>query len=396
VDRFARVLLSAMEEALASAGKAALRIEPWPGGETFAIALTHDQDQALRWERRLGRHLIHTLAGGGGGRRASIRWLLQDVREGRVSPLRFTEWIWAEEKRRGIRSTFFFLGTPRDRFGRRYRVGSPPFRAFLGRASEEGAAIGLHGGLDAYRSAERLREERERVAEAAGAEPLGVRMHYLRLRTPETWKAEEEAGFAYDASLGYPDHPGFRGGSAMPFRPFRQEGLLLFPLAGMDRALLAAGIADGESWERWSLPARKVGGLLSILWHPYFVSRELGAEREGAFLSLLDWMEGERRSAWIATLDEAYRWWEARRLFSIPSSSMDGERTRISCRFGAPLPSARLTPLPLSSDIRIEGTNGLRAAPGGTGEQRSVDLSEIEGGGEITLSLLPRRRRGDR
>jgi len=396
VDRFAGFLLAAVEEALASAKKAALRIEPWPGGETFAVALTHDQDQALRWKRRMARHLFRSLAGGGEGRRAALRSLRSDIREGRVSPLHFTEWMWREEKRRGIRSTFFFLATPRDRFDRRYEVGSPPFREFLRRASKEGAAIGLHGGLESYRSAPMLRVERERIADAAGIEPSGVRMHYLRLRAPETWEAEKEAGFSYDASLGYPDHPGFRAGSAMPFRPLRQESFLLFPLVGMDRALLAAGIRGGDEYERWSLPVREVGGLLSILWHPYFVNREFGSEREDAFLSLLDWMEGQKRSAWITTLDEAHRWWEARRLFSIPSVSMDGERTRLFCRFGAPLSSARLTALPTSSDIRIEGTKGLRASLGGTAERRSVDLSEIEGGGEITLSLLPRRRRGER
>ena len=43
----------AISEGPASPGAVAVRALPWPGGKPFALTLTHDQDQSIRWERRL-------------------------------------------------------------------------------------------------------------------------------------------------------------------------------------------------------------------------------------------------------------------------------------------------------------------------------------------------------
>ena len=86
---------------------ATARLLPWPRGETFAVTLTHDQDQSIRWERRLARHGIQTLRGGGGGRREGVRLTVRDLREGAVSPVILSERIVRWEEEHEIRSTFF-------------------------------------------------------------------------------------------------------------------------------------------------------------------------------------------------------------------------------------------------------------------------------------------------
>lgn len=389
VDMLGDLLVAAIGESLRDAGAAAVRLRPWPGGESFAVALTHDQDQSIRWRRRLAKHTLQTLIGGPSGRGEALRLATRDVREGAVSPLILSEKMVNREKKLDLRSSFFFLAVDRDRFDRRYNVSSPPFRGFLRKIADDGFTIGLHGGIESYLSTMTLKVEREIVSEAADREIIGVRQHYLRLQVPETWKAQHAAGFSYDASLGFPDDPGFRAGTSFPFRPTGTDSPLVFPLIGMDRALLTGGISTPEEWERWAEPVRRAGGIMNILWHPYAINTDLSDGGEIAYLHLLDWMIGVRKSAWIATLDEIASWWETRRLVTLVESRRDDERTYLRYRFGAPYRSFTLTPLPEKSDIRIEGMSGGEAVISGGRDAGFVSVTNVAAGAELGLSLLP-------
>ncbi|MFH1278338.1 MAG: polysaccharide deacetylase family protein [Candidatus Eisenbacteria bacterium] len=391
VDRLGSMLRAAIESALVGAGMAMVRLLPWPRGEQFAVSLSHDQDQSLRWERRLARHGLQALRGGTGGRRKGLRLALRDLRDGAVSPTLLSERILRWEGDHDIRSTFFFLAVDKDRFDRRYRVESPPFRRFLRDLAERGFAVGLHGGLDSYLSADTLRRERAKVEESVGREIAGVRQHYIRLRVPETWAAQRQAGFRYDASLGYPDTPGFRGGTSFPFSPFGIEDFVEIPLHGMDRALVAEGITNHGAWDIWSAPARRVGGLLDILWHPYFTDTDLGEEREHQLRGLLAWMAGWRGEAWIATLDEVAAWWNARRRAASAGAWRAAGRTFVRHRFEEGVAAATLTPAPTASDIRIESAEGLKAEVFAGPAGPRVSIRDAGTGAEIVLSLRPRK-----
>lgn len=391
VDRLGSMLRAAIEAALSGAGMAMTRILPWPLGETFAIALTHDQDQSVRWERRLVRHGLQALRGGGGGRGKGLHLALRDAREGAVPPTLLSERIVRWEGDHDIRSTFFFLAVERDRFARRYRVESPPFRRFLREIGERGFAVGLHGGLDSYLSPDVLRREREKVEESLGREIAGVRQHYVRIRVPETWAVQREVGFVYDASLGYPDTLGFRGGTSFPFHPFGLGNFVEIPFHGMDRALVAEGITNHGAWDIWSAPARRVGGLIDILWHPYFTDPDLGEERQHQFRGLLAWMAGWRGEAWIATLDEVASWWNARHLAAGAGAWRREDRTFVRHRFPEALPAATLTPAPAASEIRIESAEGVTAETVDGPAGRRVAIRSASRGGEIVVSLRPPR-----
>lgn len=388
-DRLGAMLRGAIAEAIGAAGAATARVLPWPRAESFAITLTHDQDQSIEWMRRLARHGLQSLRGGAGGRAGGFRLFVRDVREGAVSPTLLSERVVRQEAEHGIRSTFFFLAVDRDRFARRYRVESPPFRRFLREIGERGFAVGLHGGLDTYRSADGLRIERATVTDALGREVFGVRQHYARLRIPETWWAQREAGFRYDASLGYPETPGFRAGTSFPFHPHEVEDFVVVPFHGMDRALVAEGVTNRGAWDIWSAPARRVGGLVDILWHPYFTDPDHGPEREHLFRGLLAWMEGWKDEAWIATLDEVAEWWSARRLISSAGAWRRDGRTYARYRFGAALPSAAFAPLPPESEIRIEEATGVIAELGVKGTNRIVAARNAAAGAELVVSVLP-------
>ena len=106
----------------------------------------------------------------------------------------------------------------------------------------------------------------------------GQRYHFLRLDPQRNLAHLEQAGFAYDSSLGFGDAPGFRAGIAHPFRPWDPEReapreLVEVPLAVMDVTLSAErylnlSARQGEARLRALLDwAEANGGGFAVLWH---------------------------------------------------------------------------------------------------------------------------------
>ena len=130
-------------------------------------------------------------------------------------------------------------------------------------------------------------------------EVRGMRYHYLRCLYHETLPLLERAGFAYDTSLAFAEHEGFRCGTALPFRPFdvardRPLRLVELPLAVMDNTLQnpkyrALPAADGERASR-DLLARvaAVGGGVSILWHNNRFDRRTAEGYDDVYFALVD------------------------------------------------------------------------------------------------------------
>ena len=124
----------------------------------------------------------------------------------------FEEWMQLEEEL-GVRSTWFFLpeegkageSAPAIRAG--YYDLNPGLIKTL---TDGGWEVGVHG-LDNWRDAGAAREELLRVSGLTGAE-AGTRVHWL-LFNKDTWKILDEAGYAYDSTIGYNDDVGVRAGT---------------------------------------------------------------------------------------------------------------------------------------------------------------------------------------
>ena len=193
---------------------------PWETSQgSAAFSFTHDVDypQIIRWIE-----VPRTLLRG----RARHAW---GVARGTQHFWRFRDWV-GFERRFGARPTFFFMarrgslrrfaaGTP-DAF---YDVRDREFRELFAELKDAGAEIGLHASFHAFRSADMLRNERERVESVAQVKVTGNRHHYWHLdpNDPnETLRRHELAGITYDSSLGLEYYPGWRRGICHPFRPF--------------------------------------------------------------------------------------------------------------------------------------------------------------------------------
>ena len=283
---------------------------PYPGGERFLVALTHDVD----------------LLGAGGLMTAARRFARGRLREGTAFVL---DALARHDpafplSRLGPPSTCFFLARqddPRDGYPERYR---PALPAALERARADGRELGLHA---SYRARDEPRSISAQASELRAALPSnslllsGLRHHYLR-SAPERLAAElRAAGLRYDSSIGWPSLPGLRAGTPYPYRlwdPERREpGAWEVPLVLMDATLaekrylgLGADEAFAVATEALA-PVAAHGGAVAILWHPPSHHRLLSRGYDRLYRRLLAWIEeqGGRTGTATETLDR----WEARR-----------------------------------------------------------------------------------
>ena len=296
----------------------------WPDHRQFALFLSHDVDQIH------DRELFHFLATAN-----HVRRILAQGEKGSV-PLalrRMGRILFAPkpaekdfrtileiEARHGFRSTFFVLHDPYwSRNGPRYRLQCPELRRIADLILAAGGEIGVHGGYLRFNRADRYRESREALRDALGVEAMGIRNHFLRFSGAETWRAQETAGFRYDATFGDSDRLGPRDGKTEPFFPEDPEtggkmGIVELPLTVMDVTLFRYLRLEGEAaldaaWKAVE-PIAQAGGLVSLLWHNNYFNDPEYADWQWTYEQLLARLAA--RNPWCATGGEIAAWWRTR------------------------------------------------------------------------------------
>jgi len=262
VDRYTSLLASLLGEL---AGRP-FAVPAWDR-EGFALALSHDVD-GLRPPQRPG------------GRAAGV-----------VTP------VLELEERHDVHSTFFFITGGEDPVRERYEITDKRARRALREVRGAGSEIALHGSYFCMREPSSMESEKAALTSAV-KEPRGYRQHYLRLPADGLARLDR-AGFRYDSSLGWPDAPGFKNGTARPFHPYdfeqrRALALLEIPLVVMDRSLEKYLGLDAES--AWDVlleilgAIETTGGCCSLLWHPEFFDVDRHAGYDALYERALVWL----------------------------------------------------------------------------------------------------------
>jgi len=228
---------------------------PW--GYSYIVALTHDVDITSVRERRwvsVGYAVYQCL------RKGQVRdafWIFGAKCGIGKDPWNcFEEWMRLEEKL-GVRSTWFFL-PEKGKAGQ----DAPAIRAghydldpeLIRKLTDGGWEVGVHG-LDNWRDIAAAKEELKRVSDITNTD-VGTRVHWL-LFDQDSWKRLDEAGYAYDSTIGYNDDVGFRAGTMQPYRPRGCGQLVEVPLIIQDAALFG-----GKTWN--SSDEGKRGSCLSL------------------------------------------------------------------------------------------------------------------------------------
>ena len=231
------------------------------GGAPWAVALTHDLDAVRTRRVRAGlAELAHGQLADAAGRAFGPDRRRQSIRELRELG-----------DKHGARASWFVkpgAWSPEDVPG-----GLDPslvrrLRTWRG----DGDEVGWHPGYGAHDHPARLAAEVQRFASAFGP-PRLARTHFLRW-SPATPGLLAAHGVEVDSTLGWSQQPGFRHGTAHPFRLWdagaERAGLWEMPLAVMDTTLANAGLdanAVAGALRQTFDAARQSGGVAVVLWH---------------------------------------------------------------------------------------------------------------------------------
>jgi hypothetical protein len=185
----------------------------------------------------------------------------------------------------GCRFAFNFIAR-RDGRSRKdgiYGVHRYGIRRLMRRIHERGHELGFHGSYESFRDPAQIRKEFAALTRIADEDGLhqqqwGGRQHYLRWEAPTTWQAYSDAGLAYDSTLTYADHAGFRCGVCYEFPAFnlrtrRPLTLRERPLIVMEASLFGQSYMQLDADQALekvgvlSETCRRFDGDFTFLWH---------------------------------------------------------------------------------------------------------------------------------
>lgn len=309
----------------------------WPEGKPFAVCLTHDVDlvsaHSVRQKARMRTEyirngpLIMRKAINLAGFAWDIARIIKHVKT--QDPLHcYERWLEAEAAV-GARSTFFFwpgwssVGrhhasdctyelTDRIIFdGQRCTI-AEMIRAI----DRQGWEIGLHPSWYSFDNLEEMNRQKDALKNTLGHDVISVRQHYLHYDIRITPRIQAEAGLLYDSTLGFNDNIGFRFGTCYPWKLYDLNGdkelpIVEIPLIIQDGSLLnpVKGMRlDEEMAFQYILQitkaVEKVGGVLTLLWHPNAV---INLPWWNLYRRSLEYLKGE--NAWFCSVREIGEAW---------------------------------------------------------------------------------------
>jgi peptidoglycan/xylan/chitin deacetylase (PgdA/CDA1 family) len=381
-----------LKDLITGCGVPLVEIPPVPDGYQFVACLTHDVDHpAIRphkWDHTMFGFLyratfdsLRKLFRG----RLSVPDLFRNFAAALKLPLvhlGLARDFWREfddlylEMEKGLHSTFFvipFSGQP----GRKSDGAAPAMRAArygaqdiadaIRKLTTAGCEVGLHG-IDAWFDSAKGRQELQEILKITGGSKVGVRMHWLYFEQQSPFVLEQ-AGAAYDSTIGYNGTVGYHAGTTQVYKPLGATRLLELPLHVMDTALFYPS--------RLALSPRRAkallgpmlenvvrfGGTFTVNWH----DRSLAPERLwGEFYRELI-QELQSRGAWFATVGQATSWFRNRRAAGFETHPMEPGTVRVK------LAVDQCDKLP---ELRLRVHNPRNSSPAGM--QRSADFVDMK------------------
>lgn len=210
-----------------------------------------------------------------------------------------------------IKSTFFFLNESLsfDLFSPsnwelslgRYNINDSKITDIIIFLDKHGWEIGLHGSFNSYKDRKLLLREKEILENILGHEIIGTRQHYLNL-TDSTWNIQSSIGLKYDTSWGLNKDIGFKDNKIKPFRPFKNE-FLVIPMTIMDTPF----VNNKNKWENLKRIIDKIieeDSILVINWHTNYYDESEFPNYKSDFIKIIE--ECKNYNATFYTLKEYY------------------------------------------------------------------------------------------
>lgn len=283
----------------------------WQDDKDFAICLTHDVDEIYV-------PFIHKAANAAYlAKRShllkSASWALERNRKG-ANPYWNFDKIMKLEEDYGATSSFYFKATDKDPLRFRYHI--EDLEGTLGKITDAGWEVGLHGGYYTYNDPQEIANEKGRIEKVLGKKVVGYRNHYLRMSYLETLEYLEKAVFLYDTTLGWAGTIGFRNGMCHPYHPWNGNtdslmNILEIPMGIMDGPLFGEGRNFATAWELTKKlidTVAELHGVLCVNWHTNDFNCPFKYEWEKMYEKILEY--GKENNAWMTSGENIYKQFE--------------------------------------------------------------------------------------
>jgi peptidoglycan/xylan/chitin deacetylase (PgdA/CDA1 family) len=292
----------------------------WPSGRGFAVCLTHDVDSLQRYSLRPPIISIASAI----LRQENVRLgfniaidYLRTLFHLKKDPFDTFDYMLDLEQKYGYKSSFYFMADDSS-----YSLSKLMVRKLIQAIKNQDCEIGLHGSYNSYNDLEKLASEKRKLDMIVKEKGYGCRQHFLRFKTPDSWRFQEGAGLLYDATLSFADHAGFRCGFCLPFKPFdiienRKLNIWELPLMVQEGTLQRAGYQNLPPEEAYKemveliQTTKECHGVFVLLWHNSSFDPLGGwAGWKEVYERLMEYI-GEQ-NAWVSSGREIIEWWEAR------------------------------------------------------------------------------------
>ncbi len=275
---------------------------------TFAVNVTHDIDTCRSaWTEGSLSELRNK-------RFLSIPGLVLRHFMGKDAWFNFAE-ISATDKDIACSSTFFFLprqGKSGAFKNADYNISSGSLEKAISELSENGHEIGLHAGFGTHNDVNEFEKDKAKIKTG---NMMGNRFHFLMFDPLKTVAVLEEAGIAYDTSLGFAEQIGFRRSFCHPFYLFdfeewRTSNVIEIPLLVMDATLhyrKYMNLSREEATNKVLLLIDEVArhnGVFTILWHNTFFSSYKYGGWKDIYLRILNYCK--QKNALITSGKQIY------------------------------------------------------------------------------------------
>jgi len=180
---------------------------------------------------------------------------------------------------RGFRASYYFLEKDGKHDNSRYHFHTRRVKEMMNRILAEGFEVGIHGTIQSATDQKAMKRTVRNLQKVLVEDVAGIRQHYLKYQLPRTAQIQQNAGLAYDATLGFAEHEGFRNSYCWPFRLYDFENdrtlkMWQIPLTMMDVSMFGYQKLDFEkihvSLQELVQEVQKFKGIFSLLWHNSF------------------------------------------------------------------------------------------------------------------------------
>lgn len=310
----------------------------WPEGKPFAVCLTHDVDLVSAHSfRQKARRRVEYFRNGSSiiQKTRSLAGFFWDaaleIKHGKKRDALhcYERWL-AAEAAVGARSTFFFW--PGWSSIGRHHVSDCTYELsdrivfdgqwctvaeMIREIDRRGWEIGLHPSWFSFDDVDEMKRQKAALETALGKDVVSVRQHYLHYDIRVTPRVQAAAGLKYDATLGFNDNVGFRFGTCYPWRLYDLKGekelpIVEIPLIIQDGAMLHPNKGmrlDEETAFQYvqqiTEAVERVGGVLTLLWHPNGV---ISPSWWNLYLRSLNYLK--EKDVWFGSVREIGEIWQ--------------------------------------------------------------------------------------